>query len=167
MKNFSSLLTMPKSALVLFIVALGALGFVLMMQYVFGYEPCILCIYQRVPLGIVLGLSLLALLWRPFGRHTRVILGLCALAFFINAATATFHTGVERHWWLGTAGCSITPLHGYSTEDLREKLLHTITGHCDEISWSFLGLTMANYNIPFSLLMGCFATAAALPHRKN
>jgi len=153
-------LAMPWAAMLIAIATAAALSFAFIMQYGFDIHPCILCLWQRVPFGLAFFASLVALMWRPYGRHTYIVLAICALALLTNAGLAVFHTGVERHWWLGTSGCSIQPLDGASIDSLREQLLNTIVGHCDEISWSLFGLSMANYNIPFSLGLGLVAAMA-------
>lgn len=157
----SSTLAMPRAAWVLFAACAGALLFALTMQFGFDVQPCVLCLWQRVPFVIGAVLSLLAALWKPYGRRTSILLALAALALLINSGVAFFHTGVELHWWLGTKGCSIQPLHGTSVEDLRTQLLHTVVAHCDQISWTFLGLSMANWNMPLSLSLAVFAFLAA------
>src|SRR5580704_8733760 len=108
-KILSDFLMMPRAAFVILAAAIASLAFVFIMQYGFHYEPCILCMWQRVPYVVTLVLAVIALGKRPYGQQTMVLLALCALAFAIGAALATFHTGVERHWWLGTEGCSIHP----------------------------------------------------------
>ncbi len=168
-KLLSYVLAPPRAALILLAVSLGALAFALVMQFGFGFQPCILCLAQRVPFVVAAVLALIAALWKPYGRNTRVLLGLIALAFFLNAGLAFFHSGVERHWWTGTEGCTIRPLHATTPESLREELLGMTVAHCDEISWSLFGLSMANYNVPFCLGLGVFAAFAALSGgvRKN
>ena len=158
---------MPRAALLIAAASLGSLGFAFTMQFVFGVEPCILCLWQRVPYGVAAGLALIAFFWKPYSKQTTALLALCTAAFLIGAGLATFHTGVEQHWWLGTAGCSITPLNATSPESLRLQLLHTVVAHCDEISWTFLGLSMANWNLPLSLGLAGFSGFAALKPRKQ
>jgi disulfide bond formation protein DsbB len=140
--------------------ALGALGFAFIMQFGFHLEPCVLCLWQRVPFALAGLLALAAALIKPYGRITRIVLALIALVFLIGTGLALFHTGVERHWWLGTSGCSVQPLHGASIESMREQLLHTVSARCDEIAWTFLGLSMANWNLPFSAMLTVFAFLA-------
>ncbi len=153
-------LAMPKAAAIILAASLFSLGFVFIMQYGFNYQPCILCLWQRVPYGLAIIFSLLCLI-PGLRRHAPILLGLCALTFLIGAGLAVFHTGVERHWWLGTSGCAIAPLDGNSVEDLREQLLHMAVARCDQISWTFLGLSMTNYNIVWSLVLAAFSLCAA------
>ncbi len=151
---------MPRAAWVLLAAALIELGFAFVMQYGFGYEPCILCLWQRVPYAAVIALALLASL-PPLYPYARELLGLCGLIFLIGVGLAVFHTGVERHWWLGTSGCAVTPLDSSSVEDLRTKLLQMTVVRCDQISWKFLGLSMANWNIPDQMLLDGFSLYAS------
>jgi disulfide bond formation protein DsbB len=156
-----ALVAMPLAAKIIFLASAVALGFVGVMQYRFGYEPCILCIWQRVPYGVTFALAALALVrdLRPFAW---IFLGVCTVAFATDTALAIFHSGVELHWWLGTAGCAITPLNGGSIEDLRMQLLHTVVARCDVIGWTFLGLSMANYNVLYSSALAGFSLMAAM-----
>jgi len=152
---------MPKAAVVILAISAAVLTFVFIMQFGFGYDPCILCWWERLPYTTVILLSVIAFFWKPYGKQTQILLIFCAIVFFASACLAFFHTGVEQHWWLGTSGCRITPMHGVSVEDLRTQLLHTVMAHCDEISWTFLGLSMANWNVPASLIFALFSFAAA------
>lgn len=163
MPNFlQKLLAMPNAALLLLVACLGSLAFALTMQYGFGVAPCQLCLWQRVPFVIVAGLALLATVARPYGLHTRIFLGLCVVALLINSGLAIFHSGVERHWWEWHSTCTGSMLdRTNSIDDLRRELLEKPVVRCDQISWSLLGLTMANLNIVFSFALALLAAAAA------
>lgn len=130
-----------------------ALGAALTGQYGFGLHPCELCIYQRIPFGIVIilgGLGFLA------AKSARIMAALSALALLVNSGIALFHSGVERKWWQGLQGCSTPDMSG-SIEDLLARIQNTAVTRCDEIPWSLFGLSMANYNV-----LACFAAAALI-----
>ena len=154
-------LSLPLAAKLLFVTSLGSLVFALIMEYGFGLQPCILCLWQRVPYVVVAVLALGAGLWRPYGRQSVILLSLCAAAFLAGMGLAIFHSGVELHWWTGTSGCAVEPLVGTSPDDVREALLRTVAPRCDQIAWTFLGLSMTNYNVAFSLALAFFSAAAA------
>lgn len=143
------------------VVSLGALAFALTMQYGFGVVPCQLCMWQRAPFVGAAFFALIASVARPYGNHTRWLLGLCALLFFANTGLAIFHSGVERHWWEFHSSCTGSVLDHLSVEALRQQLLGTPVVRCDEISWTLLGLSMANWNIFFSLALALFASKVA------
>ncbi len=142
----------------MFGVAVLALGTVLIAQYGFGFAPCVLCLWQRIPYFFVLALAGTG--FAPGLRRWRgaLLLG-CGLLLLIACGIAIFHVGVEQHWWLGTTGCSIqasaTPAH--DTKSLRAMLLATPVAQCDQITWTLLGLSMATWNVFFALTMGLYA----------
>jgi len=154
-------LTMPLAAKILLLASLSSLLFALTMQLGFGLQPCVLCLWQRVPYGIAVILSLLSWILKPYGRKTAFCLALCAICYIAGMGLAVFHTGVELHWWAGTSGCAVQPLSGSSANDLRESLLRTVTPRCDQIAWTVFGLSMADLNICWSLMLAFFAAATA------
>jgi disulfide bond formation protein DsbB len=163
----SKLFSMPYAALLILIAGVGSLAFAFTLQYGFGVLPCELCLWQRVPFAATAFLALIALLTRPYGRHTRLLLGACALLFTLNSGVAIFHSGVERHWWVWESTCTSSPFEHVSIEDLRQKLLATPVVRCDQISWTLLGLSMANWNVPFSLALALLAIIASVRSRSR
>ncbi len=124
-------------------------------QYGFNLRPCELCLYQRVPFALTIFLGLLAAFW-PKGRLP--LIAVSGLAYTVNSAIAFFHSGVERKWWVGLTGCTTPDMSG-SIEDLMKRIQETDVVRCDEIPWSFLGLSMANYNVAFCLGLGMICGA--------
>lgn len=143
------------------VIAAGALGSAFFLQHVMGVQPCVLCVWQRWPFAVVLGLALattIAAGKRPCARLPG--LGLIALAGTINAGIAVFHSGVERHWWTGTPGCGV-PDAAQTLESFRAALLERPVVRCDEIPWTLFGLSPANYNIVLSSGLALMAGFAA------
>lgn len=120
-------------------------------QYGFGLEPCILCLYQRGPFVLTTLFGLVGL-WAARGGRVRLAagwVGASALAFAVNAGIASYHTGVERHWWRSAfEACRVGDLSANDSQSLLQKLLETPAVPCDVIPWAdpILGLSMANYN---------------------
>ena len=68
-------------------------------EHVFGLEPCILCLYERVPYAASAVLAAGAAFLPVADRWRALLMGLVALVFAIGAALAFYHVGVEEHWW--------------------------------------------------------------------
>ncbi len=138
-----------------FLASASALATAYIAEYGFGHFPCTMCLWQRGPLWAVLAVVIAMLL--AGRRQARLWLGILALLFAIEGGIAAFHIGVEQHWWEGTSSCSVAEGAGASGADaaasLREQLLGTPVARCDQVTWTFLGLSMASWNLPFSLLM--------------
>jgi disulfide bond formation protein DsbB len=153
----------------LFLIAVGvlSLGAAFGSQHIGGLQPCVLCIYQRYPYGVVIALGLLALLiW----RQPKVAAGLtllAAIALFVDAGIAAFHVGVEQHWWKGTNECSNLIDPNLSIEDLKKALQEQPVVACDEVAWSLFGISMAGYNFLYATAAGIVATVLAFRLHKS
>ena len=149
-------LSRPRVALALIaLVSFGALATALVAQYGFDLQPCVLCVYQRVPYAAALALGLLGLLvTRPPALPRLLVLG-AGLAFLIGAGIAGFHVGVEQKWWAGTASCSTPVIDlNLSMEELQRQLDQASSfAACDEVPWSLFGISMAGYNLILSLVL--------------
>lgn len=132
----------------------ATLGAAYAFQYVGGLEPCALCLYQRVPYGVVIALTAATALFAGLlGRRGVAAAALAsALAFLAGAAIAGFHVGVEQHWWEGLSACGGGGGGAdLSIEELKAQILAAPVVRCDEVPWSLLGISMAGYNLLASL----------------
>ena len=122
-----------------------------------GYAPCKMCLWQRWPHAVAVGLGLLALIW---ARWPVAILG--ALAALVTGGIGIYHSGVERGWWPGPTSCSGgSDLGGLTGADLLSTDVLDRVIMCDEVSWALIGLSMATWNALFSLgLAGIWVVAA-------
>ncbi len=151
---------------VIALVGLGALAAAFTAQYGFGLEPCILCLYQRVPYALALGLGLIGVFaLRPAGLQPLLVL-VAGLAFLVGAGIAGYHVGVEQHWWAGTASCTAPDFNAnLSLEQLQRQLDEAASFvPCDQVAWSLFGISMAGYNLLASLVLAVvfLMTAARL-----
>jgi disulfide bond formation protein DsbB len=159
--GFLSDITPRRAAGFALLFSVGALGAAYIAQYGFGLQPCNLCLYQRVPyaVAIVIALAALAL---PLPASLRIwALTAMGVVFLAGAAIAFYHVGVEQHWWVSAVSCGSSIESGLSVEQLRERLLATPPQSCDQVTWSLFGLSMASYNVVYSLGLSaaCFAVA--------
>ena len=118
-------------------------------EYIGGLKPCSLCIYQRMPHGLAIALCMVTLVFKlspPFAVWIFIILALTSL---VGAGIALFHVGVEQQFWSGTQGCG-GKIEATSIEAFRLKLLQQPIVRCDEIVWSFFGVSMASFNLVLS-----------------
>jgi disulfide bond formation protein DsbB len=135
-------------------------------QYIFGFEPCILCYHQRKPFFIIIIISLIFLLVKKLKKYQKIGAILCALAFLINAGIAFYHSGVELKIFAGPDSCSSKNFDNIDdVEQLRIAMLETKAIRCDEPQFYFLNLTMANWN--FIYCLGLVLFLIFLPRNKS
>jgi disulfide bond formation protein DsbB len=147
----------PRAAIAAFLaLSLATIGYVLFSQYVQHYHPCELCLRERLPWYVVIGLGVVGLI-----RPSFWLLGLIGLALLVGAGFGLHHVGVEQLWWPGPAACTGTS--GADTiDELRAILKSEPVVRCDEITWTLFGLSMATYNFIVSLAGAILALAALL-----
>jgi disulfide bond formation protein DsbB len=123
-------------------------------QYIFGFEPCVLCFHQRKPFFIIIVISLFFLLIKKLKNYQKIGAILCASAFFINAGIAFYHSGVELKIFAGPDSCSSSNFDNINdVEQLRITMLATKAIRCDEPQFYFLNLTMANWNFIYCIFL--------------
>ncbi len=142
----------------LFLASLGSLAAAFAGEYMFGLEPCILCLYERVPYAVAAGIVGTALLMPP-GSIWRVrAAAVVAAVFIVGAGLAFYHVGVEQHWWrsLGACGGALAT----DVEDLR-NLGAADLKPCDRVDWRLFGLSLAGYNVILSIALAALSLAGA------
>jgi disulfide bond formation protein DsbB len=128
-------------------------------QYVLHYQPCPLCLEQRIPYYVGVPLALVVALAAKFAAPRPVLIAgfvALALAMAIGAVLAAYHAGVEWHFWAGPQECSGDPNFG-RTGSLLEQLNTVIVVRCDEAAWRFFGVSLAGYNVVISAALACVA----------
>ena len=149
--------TIRNAVMALGTLSIAALGVALVSQHVFGYSPCALCMIQRYWHGIVFAAAVGLFVYK---KRPRLFLTIQTAALLICFGYSVFHVGVEQHWWEGSQMCTGTG--GATTiEDLRQQILNAPIVRCDEIRWTFLGLSMAAYDAILTFFMATFAIVAA------
>jgi disulfide bond formation protein DsbB len=117
-----------------------------------GLHPCEMCWWQRYAHFAGLGFALLSLALRNAPDRGRSFVWLAALSILASGAIGTYHAGVELKVFEGFTTCTSTGAAGLSTEDLLKEVMAKPLVRCDEIQFSFLGISMAGWNAILSIL---------------
>ena len=129
-------------------------------QYVLGYQPCPLCLDQRDAYYVSIPLAALLWLGAEHGASKKVLVlgfAVIALAMLWNTGLAAYHAGVEWKLWAGPNECSGAPSSLSSAGNLLKSLQTIHIPRCDEAAWTFLGISLAGYDVPVSLALALIA----------
>jgi len=133
------------AALVALLVALGSERFL-------GLVPCALCLWERWPYRIAIGLGVLAFL---LPRPARVaLLWLLLLSVLAAAALAFVHVGVEQGFWPSPLPeCAAPHFSGGSVAERLASMPAKPSKPCDEPTFLVpdVPLSMAAMNLLFAL----------------
>ena len=158
-RGLQGLLETKTALLLVPLASLSALAAAFISQYVFELQPCALCIYQRWPFAIAAAICLIAL-YPGLRAMAPWILLLAALVLVVNAGIATYHVGVEQHWWAGSEACVGTGGTPKTLAELRAQIMATPVIRCDEVAFALFGVSMAGYNVLFSIALAVYAGLA-------
>ncbi len=130
----------------LVILSIGALGAAFIAEYVFMIAPCKLCIYQRYVYMVLAVIAAIALCFKSMIVQ-RVLLLCCAGAILAGCLTAFYHVGVEQQIFAEPVSCAslINESHILSLEEMKSQIYNNMP-HCSEVSFTFLGISMAGWN---------------------
>ena len=147
------------------LLGLATIGGAWFFQLVMGLPPCPLCLEQRYAYYFSIPLAALVLLGLSFGASRKVLVAalvVIALGMLWNAGLGAYHAGVEWKFWQGPQDCSggLTDLG--TAGGLLDALKSIRVVRCDEIPWSFLGISLAGYNAIISLVLSLIAAWGAL-----
>ena len=130
-----------------------------------GYNPCELCLEERVPFyaGVPVAAALAVLAPRLPRSAARAGFGVLALVFALGAALGVYHAGVEWTLWAGPTGCSGAAAAPAAVADFLKQLDSVTVVRCDEAALRVLGLSLAAWN---ALLSAALAAVAILGIRR-
>jgi len=133
-------------------------------DYGFGYKPCRLCVYQRIPYIISIVLLLNVLLIKKYIKTSLLIL---ASVFLCSSILAFYHFGIEQGFFSESMICETKNISkDLSGEDLLKELKGN-TVSCKEVTFRFLGMSLATINTIFSLILSAIFTKLFLNYAKN
>lgn len=123
-----------------------------------GYEPCVLCLRQRMPYYVGIPLLALALCLEASGSPrmvstTRLLLAAALACFAISALLAGRHAGVEQGWWEGPASCVTRAFDTSSLNAFAAQLGSTKMVSCNTPSFTMLGFSLAGWNLAASVMV--------------
>ena len=139
--------------IVFFLISLSLiLAFVI--EYGLGHEPCKLCLYQRYPyyLSIVLLTSIFVL-----KKNVKIHLLILSVVSLLGSIVAFYHFGIEQGFFNESVVCETKNFNQILTKEDILKELKRNTISCKEVTFKFLGLSLASINTVLSfILFGIF-----------
>ena len=119
-------------------------------QYILGHKPCNLCLIERIP--YLTAIILVALIF-IVKRFEKTFSGIILIFFIFGAIISFYHVGIEQGFFSESLVCNL----GNSGADLsKEQLLKQLENapiSCKEVTFRFLGLSLATINTIISIIL--------------
>ncbi len=159
-------LTQKKIFLSLAFACIGLNIAALIFQYVFGMEPCVMCIYQRIILAAITPvLFMCAYIKNPVPFFIGVITSFAGILYGMKVAYTHAYNQFNSNPF---ASCSFRPeLYDYIPLDNFLPAVFEVRGACDQINWLFLSLTMPQWLFVFYAAFIILLVKGATLHTKH
>jgi disulfide bond formation protein DsbB len=160
-------LSLSTLQLILFTITLVVLGMSYYLQYGKGFEPCPLCLMQRICIIFILAFSVINLYRKPArGQSFAAPLGIFALLGLFFAF---------RQIWLMSLPDNEVPaclpglsvlIHYFPWQDTVRALVWG-SGDCTEIRWTFLGLSLPVWSTLYFFCIGLLSSVIYYKQRQK
>ena len=134
--------------LFIFFYSLFAILFALYVEYILNYNPCKLCLYQRIPYIIATFISFIGY---NYFKNNKILI-LITIIFSISALISGYHYGIEQNIFEEFAGCSANSLEIIDKTELLKSLNDNVV-NCKDVNFRIFGISLAGINLLFSLLI--------------
>ena len=154
---------LSKKNFYLFILSysLFAILFALYIEYILNYNPCKLCLYQRIPYIIAIFVSFIGY---NYFKNNKILIFI-AIIFSISALISGYHYGIENNIFEEFSGCTASTLEIIDKSELLKSLNDNVSS-CKDVNFKLFGISLAGINLLFSLLIVIYSSRTLL-YEKN
>ena len=119
-------------------------------EYILGYQPCNLCLIQRIPYG----LSIILIIVNYFlKKDKKFIILLLTLIFSFSFLISFYHFGIEQGFFEESAICGLNNAAEIISKEEILKQLQTKTVNCKDVTFRIFGFSLTTFNMFFSLIL--------------
>ena len=127
-------------------IALASAYFI---EHVLGYQPCNLCLIERIPYGLAIILVTIIFI---FKKNEKFFVLLLILTFIFAFVISFYHYGIEQGFFQETSVCGVRKLTESITKEDLLKQLNEKPVSCKDVTFKIFGLSLTSINIVISLL---------------
>ena len=133
-------------------------------QYVLGHKPCNLCIIERIPyIAAIILISLIFIL----SRYQKIISSLILIFFIFGSVVSFYHFGIEQDFFSESLVCDLGNSQPINKEELLNQLKKAEIVSCKDVTFRFLGLSLATINTIISIILSGIMIEVIKNYGKN
>ena len=140
---------------IIFFISLISIISAYFIEYILGYQPCRLCLIERIPYGLSMILILLSYI---FKRKEKFIIILLVLIFGFSVILSFYHFGIEEGFFDESLVCGFKNASEILSKDEILKQLQTKTVSCKDVTFRIFGFSLTTLNMVFSFILTVFLT---------
>ena len=148
--------------LIIFLISLISIISALYIEYILQYEPCKLCIYQRLPYIAAILISFIGI---NYSNNDQILI-ITIMIFALSAILSGYHFGIENSIFDELSACTNGSSDILNKSKLLESLNKTMPINCKDATFKILGISLAAINTILSILIVIFSIRT-LVYEKN
>ena len=133
---------------ILFLLSISILLAAYAIQYLLGYQPCNLCLIERIPYALAIIIIILNYIYKKDQIFFSVLL---MMIFFFSFTISFYHLGIEQGFISESTVCN-NNTNLITKKDIL-KSLQNFNISCKNVAFKIFGLSLTTYNALTSILM--------------
>jgi len=135
---------------IIFLTSLVSIISAYFIENILGYQPCNLCLIERIPYGLAI---ILIFINFSFRKNEKFIILLLILIFSFSVLISIYHFGIEQGFIEESTVCGLKNSSDIiSREELLEQLQAKTTS-CKDVTFRVFGFSLTTFNIIISLTL--------------
>ena len=139
--------------LIILFISLISIISALYIEYILHYEPCKLCIYQRLPYIAAIFISIVGF---NYSTNDKILI-ITIMVFAISAIISGYHFGIENNLIQEISSCTNNSLDVSNKSKLLESLNKSMPVDCKDATFKILGISLAAINTILSIFIFTFS----------
>ena len=135
---------------IIFSISLISLISAFFIEYALGYQPCNLCLIQRIPYGLSIILIILNYLQR---KNEEFFILLLILIFSFSFIISFYHFGIEQGFFEESTVCGVKNTSDIISKEEILKQLQEKNVSCKDVTFRIFGFSLTTFNIIISLII--------------
>ena len=136
-----------KTILVISIISIISAFFI---EYALGYQPCNLCLIQRIPYGLCIILIIYNFIQK---KDEKFIILLLSLIFSFSFFISFYHFGIEQGFFEESAFCIMKNSPDILSKEELLKQLQLKSVSCKDVTFRIFGFSLTTFNMILSLIL--------------
>ena len=133
-------------------------------EYILGYQPCNLCLIERIPYGLSIFLITLNFF---FKQNEKFIILLLILTFLFSLIISIYHFGIEQGFFEESTVCGVKDAFEIISKEELLKQLQQKTVSCKDVTFKIFGMSLTSINVLISLIILIILTKIFVSYEKN
>ncbi len=120
------------------------------LEYILGYQPCNLCLIERIPYVLSIILIITNLIIK---RNEKIFILLLMLIFVFSFLVSFYHFGIEQGFFKESTVCGLKNASDLISKEEIIKQLNEKTISCKDVTFKVFGISLTSINIIISIFI--------------